>query len=153
MLQALHNRVKKNIMTYRCLLWMLELIALLLKSLINNPDREPYFETCLHHTFITFKRLEFKVTRVFKGVVMVQVTDYTNFYIINRRNSHESQACHLCGLGKELWGESKAFLNMDQTAVLLATLGCSFTVVLNYATHFDCSFLSNSVCLTQYIHW
>ena len=51
-------------------------------------------------TYTLIQKAVDKVTRVFKGVLMLLVTDEQGFYIINRRNGLENQCNHSYSLRK-----------------------------------------------------
>ena len=67
-------------------------------SIINrrNALENPCNHSCSLRTLI--QKAPDKVTRVFKGVLMIVVTDEQGFYIINRRNALENLCNHSCSL-------------------------------------------------------
>ena len=60
--------------------------------------------------FYHFKRPNFNGYE-FLGCFMVLEAKWRDFYVINRRNTLENLADHLCGLGKQSSWEGKAFVN------------------------------------------
>ena len=61
-----------------------------------------------------FKRLYFSTPQFCKGVFTVLEAEWQHFHIINRRNTLENPAGHLCGLGKHSWWERERELSVSE---------------------------------------